>query len=355
MRVRRAHALLFSIEGNELVASNFLTRSSAAAGAAALDVLLRAADFIDLDPAPELQPLLDNAILVVEGSETAETDRRYAAEWSWGAIAGLYHFGIRDVPYLSAAAVPDYIAGRMEAMPQVPLYERNGSGAVALPDAGGGELARVLRARRSWRGFDRDAAITLEQLGDCLFAAAGITGFGRPEAPGLEPFPVKASPSGGARNPYEAYVYVQRVGGLARGIYHYSGLEHTLALVRDDKLPPVSAMLGGQEWFDGAAALVILCARFERTMWKYLHPAAYRVVLIEAGHIAQNVLLTAATLGLAAAPTAAITDAVAAHALRLASVTHSVVYAIGLGVRGASATVADITEIVPNERFACER
>ena len=36
------------------------------------------------------------------------------------------------------------------------------------------------------------------------------------------------TPSGGARNPYEAYVYVRNVEQLAPGMYHYSAAENSL-------------------------------------------------------------------------------------------------------------------------------
>ena len=41
------------------------------------------------------------------------------------------------------------------------------------------------------------------------------------------------TPSGGARNPYEAYVFARKVDGLEAGIYHYSALDHDLAKVSD--------------------------------------------------------------------------------------------------------------------------
>ena len=52
--------------------------------------------------------------------------------------------------------------------------------------------------------------------------------------------------------------------------------------------------------------IIFLVAYLERTMWKYSDSNAYRVVLIEAGHIGQNIMLAATQAGLSACPTAAL-------------------------------------------------
>ena len=86
------------------------------------------------------------------------------------------------------------------------------------------------------------------------------------------------TPSGGARNPYEAYVYVRRVTDIKPGIYHYSGLTNSLGFITDSALPEPGDILGEQSWFDDAAAVILLVANFERTWWKYPHPTGFRVV-----------------------------------------------------------------------------
>ncbi len=50
---------------------------------------------------------------------------------------------------------------------------------------------------------------------------------------------------------------------------------------------------GGQDWFSGASALILLVTSFARTAWKQGIPTVFRVVLIEARHVAQNMLLAA--------------------------------------------------------------
>ncbi len=143
--------------------------------------------------------------------------------------------------------------------------------------------------------------------------------------------PLKMTPSGGARNPFEAYVRVGNVDGIAPGFYHYSAVDQTLGLVAAAPNPPASALLCGQDWWDGAGAVIFLVANFRRTMWKYEHPMAYRAVLIEAGHIGQNVMIAATHHGLCAGPTAFVRDAMLEEILQLDRVMQSVVYALIVG------------------------
>ena len=143
------------------------------------------------------------------------------------------------------------------------------------------------------------------------------------------------TPSGGARNPYEAYVYARDVEGLAPGFYHYSAHDHDLGLVETNRMPKLSELVGGQDWADEMPCMIILCAMLERTMWKYDDPNAYRVVLIEAGHIGQNIMLAATRNGLSACPTAALNHATIRECVSLKRLTDAPVYALTLAVPGA--------------------
>ena len=79
------------------------------------------------------------------------------------------------------------------------------------------------------------------------------------------------------------------------------------------------------------AALIILVAHLQRTMWKYSHPMTYRAVLIEAGHIAQNIMIVASAGGLSTVPTAALGDTLLEKLLGL----NRVMQAVTCGNRGA--------------------
>jgi SagB-type dehydrogenase family enzyme len=208
------------------------------------------------------------------------------------------------------------------------LYTTNPPGALRLPAASRGGVFRWLAARRTARDF-RPGKIPLAALADCLHAGLGITGFGT--GPLGHRMPLKMTPSGGALNPYEAYVLAPRVAGLSPGVYHYSAVDGTLGLRARPPLPQASDLLCEQAWADGAAACIFLVANHERSMWKYGHPMVYRTVLIEAGHIGQNVMLAATQHGLSAAPSDFPRDARVEKLLGLDRIMQSVVYVLVLG------------------------
>jgi SagB-type dehydrogenase family enzyme len=368
--LRRATALVITLEGAALHAEAFLVRRRSPLSPMSVSLLLAfaaprpAADaFVGVrDPAEraevgaELLRLLDQGLLVAEGSPAAEEDAAYARAWRWGALAGYYHFGIKDTPYQPPAVVHAYLTQQAATDPAPPLYTPNPPGALHLPAPAltPAQLALLL-GRRSTRAF-AEAALPLQALADCLFAGLAIVGFGESGAPGEAALPLTPTPSGGARNPFEAYVVARAVEGLAPGVYHYAGVDQSLARVGSaGPPPPLEQLLGGQAWFAGAGAVVLLVARFERCMWKYPHATGFRVVLLEAGHIAQNLLLAATAHGLAAAPTCALSDRAVETLLGLDRVREAAVHAVALGVRGGPPSPADLAAVRPNPSLRLPR
>jgi len=67
-------------------------------------------------------------------------------------------------------------------------------------------------------------------------------------------------------------------------------------------------------------------------MWKHGDPNAYRVILIEAGHIGQNIMLAATEYVLTACPTAAINHARVKAMLGMGKITQAPIYALSLSV-----------------------
>jgi SagB-type dehydrogenase family enzyme len=142
--------------------------------------------------------------------------------------------------------------------------------------------------------------------------------------------PITMTPSGGARNPFELYVYARKVAGLKTGFYHYAALARDLGLVRAGRVD-VPEMLGGQQWPAQASAIVFLVAHFPRTMWKYHLPMAYRIVMMEAGFICQNIALAATYHGLSAVPSGALKESVIESYLGTPPLEAGVVFTMSLG------------------------
>jgi SagB-type dehydrogenase family enzyme len=74
-----------------------------------------------------------------------------------------------------------------------------------------------------------------------------------------------------------------------------------------------------------------MTAVFQRSMWKYRHARAYRVVLLDAGHLCQTFCLVATWLGLAPFCTAALKDTLIESHLGIDGISESVLYAAGVG------------------------
>src|SRR5438094_2730871 len=85
-----------------------------------------------------------------------------------------------------------------------------------------------------------------------------------------------------------------------------------------------------------AAALFLMTAVFPRTMWKYRVARAYRVVLLDAGHLCQTFCLVATWLGLAPFCTAALKDTLIEEDLRIDGIRESVLYVAGVGLPATS-------------------
>lgn len=364
VRVCRCRALSIEIEGGLWIARNPRARTQASIDDEELAILRGSAEpvavetlFDELPSAREsiarsVLRLIDANLLLVEGTDAARLDAHFASVWPWGSAAAAFHFGIKDPDYQKPDVVAGWLDQRQKDVTEVPLTKRHDSkratslGEPSLKDP----LLRRMRERRSCRAFDPTGSITLADLGDCLFAGLGIVGWFDSGVAGARPLPLSMTPSGGARNPYEAYVRVARVSSLRPGIHHYSGADHSLELVSEEE-PALGELLGGQDWFEAAAAVVVLVASFERVAWKYPHPGALRVVLLEAGHIAQNVLLAASARGLAAAPTCALSDSRIESALGLDGAVQSAVYAVALGAVSSEASDADPARVRYEPRF----
>jgi nitroreductase len=94
--------------------------------------------------------------------------------------------------------------------------------------------------------------------------------------------------------------------------------------------------------------LCVLAPRFHRNFWKYRnHPKAYRVCILDIGHLSQTLLLSATEQGLGSYVTAAINEADLERAFGLTHWTEGPLAICGIGVRGAT---MDTYELDPNRK-----
>lgn len=197
-----------------------------------------------------------------------------------------------------------------------------------LPAAAGG-LDAALLGRTTARSFG-GGEVALAALAKVLRCAYGVT---RDNEGTAFPRPFRAVPSGGALYPLEIYVAARRVDGLDPGLYHYDPEDHSLDVLRPgDAAGALAEHLVQGDLARAAAATLVVSAVFFRSTFKY-GDRGYRFVLLEAGHLAQNALLAAEGLGLAAAPVGGYFDRAVDRFLGLDGVDESAVYVLLVGTR----------------------
>jgi SagB-type dehydrogenase family enzyme len=192
-------------------------------------------------------------------------------------------------------------------------------------------LDRAL-AERTTAGAFAESNVSLEHLATILQHAYGIV---EPSSSGDFPFGSRDVPSAGALYPLELYVHAASVSGLAQGIYHFEPAAGVLRRFADGDCSDRFASSLAQPELARAAATVFTTVLFERTIGKY-GERGYRFALLEAGHVAQNMALCTAALGLAGTPIGGFFDYAVDELLEIDGVNHSTVYLFALGNRADS-------------------
>jgi SagB-type dehydrogenase family enzyme len=135
--------------------------------------------------------------------------------------------------------------------------------------------------------------VKLAELSRLLHASTGITDRRDPT------YAFRTVPSSGALFPIELYTVLFNVEGAPPGVYHYDVQRHRLELVRAGNFrQEVFQAAISQEMILHTGLVVVLTGLFARVQWKYVD-RSYRYVMLEAGHLGQNVYLAATALGLA--------------------------------------------------------
>lgn len=269
----------------------------------------------------------------------------YLEAFEYGATdqvepATLFHENSKYVPGwmgLERRSVAEFESGPLALTQALIDPDYAGSDLIELPapTRQSTSLHEALAARRSADGFD-GGALTIRNLGTVL-GAGGITAtvdidheaFARSHSKFL-----RAYPSAGALYPVELYVLSLDVASLPTGVYYYAPHHHGLRVLnRDESIPTRvdSAFLGiDSDGLDGPSAILVMTGAFWRSMAKY-GPRGYRYVLQESGHLGQNLLLAAATTGLAALPVGGFYDDEVDRILGIDGINEATLYGLALG------------------------
>ena len=162
-------------------------------------------------------------------------------------------------------------------------------------------LEEALVKRHSNRSF-LDRPIELAAVGQLLWAGQGM----RDRIGG------RTTPSASRRYPLDLYILTEA--GLA--LYLPEG--HALETVHPEDLrEPLHRAVYFQESIKEAPLIVVITAEFARADHQYGAARAERFVLIETGHVAQNILLQAYAMGLAGVAFGAFKDKQVSEVLQL--------------------------------------
>jgi len=172
-------------------------------------------------------------------------------------------------------------------------------------------LEQALAGRASVRSFAA-RTLALDELSQLLWAADGVNrGSGK-----------RTAPSAGATYPIELYVVT------AKQLLHYVPDGHRVEVLAEaDLLAPMRET--AQDFVADGAALFVITAVLERTTKKYA-ARGERFVHLEAGHVAQNILLQAVALGLGAVPVGSFDDEAVTQTLGLPG-DHAPLYLVPVG------------------------
>jgi SagB-type dehydrogenase family enzyme len=343
--IRRSPFLVTYWEHDEHLAYNYLTRSARPCSPLVVAILDAASEWTSRarvtravsklggarNVARAIEELIDDGTLE-DASLPPHPARDAVSEWeNWNPAAGFFHA-------YTQSAVPDLPSEDPDESPMLTLRDfpdttkQYDAPRIDLPRCADlGKLGTVLDRRRTWREFGK-RKLSIAEIGTLLGRTFGVSRWIEISADRW--VALKGTPSGGARHSIEAYLLAFGIDGLASGTYHYHPDLHALSAVRQ----PTSRRLlrrfyRSQTWFQDPAAVIVMTSVFARVQYKYPHPHAYRVVLLDAGHLSQTFALVATAMRLAPFCTAAFDVGAVERHLRIDGVSESALLLLGVGAK----------------------
>ncbi|WP_309304275.1 SagB/ThcOx family dehydrogenase [Pseudomonas sp. LS1212] len=243
-------------------------------------------------------------------------------DWGWDILSKIYHIGTKDIPYENTPIdenewATHYLAHCDEVLStSVPCenFDTIQSPLLKLPLPSNSlchlNLTDALTQRATRRVF-LNRPVTLENISTLLYFSLGYLKERNQSGNHLLPADLclrRSSPSGGGLNSAEGYLYARNVEGLKPGVYYYNPKSHALSLLNCSNQVHLGELLSGQHFSNNLPFGIFLTSRFDKMWWKYEHSRAYRMALIEVGHISQTFQLVATALGLSTWLTGAINE-----------------------------------------------
>jgi len=241
-----------------------------------------------------------------------------------------YEF-VEQTKYLNISE-SDQRQGKPQPPYELPLEE--GKPLIDLPnpekiDLGTYDLRKAIEIRRSLRRYTEDA-LSLEELSYLLWLTQGVKKFDEKRN-----VVWRTVPSAGCRHPFETYLSVNRVDGLAPGLYRFAAGQHKLvALDMDptfnDRL--TEACMNQRQVLTSAVTFIWAAVPY-RTVWRYSE-RSYRYLYLDAGHVCQNLHLAAESINCGICAIGAYDDDAADRLMGFNPPEMFVIYMASLGRRG---------------------
>ncbi|MEI8131640.1 MAG: SagB/ThcOx family dehydrogenase [Leptolinea sp.] len=189
------------------------------------------------------------------------------------------------------------------------------------------DVRQAMEQRATLRRYSQ-IELSLEELSYLLWITQGVKSITD------RPATARTVPSAGSRHAFETTILINRVGKLNPGLYRYSALKHLIYAVDlevgiNEKLTTACT---NQSHIRTSAATFFWSAEMNRMTWRYSE-RSYRYVLLDAGHVCQNLYLAAESIQCGVCAIAAYDDDLLNTALGVDGDSVITVYAATIGKR----------------------
>ncbi|MFA6078049.1 MAG: SagB/ThcOx family dehydrogenase [Candidatus Paceibacterota bacterium] len=193
---------------------------------------------------------------------------------------------------------------------------------IKLADNVDTKLFEILQKRTSDRKSLSSNVVTLEKISKILKCACG-------EIKRKDGSTHRTAPSGGGRYSIELYFLLfKEAEGLKTGVYHYGVENHQLELIEQKNFSEEDILsYQSDKWATVGSGMMCMTSVFDRFARKY-GSRGYRYMLLEAGHIGQNILLSGVENDLVFVPIGSSNDVRVESLLKIDGNSESLVYAM---------------------------
>lgn len=307
--------------------------------------ILKNSDHVD---SATISNFINNNIISKESKEPSK-------EWKWDILSKIFHIGTQNLkPDLAGGNYRDYLTKYFQFKQSIakekPVKIVNGN-RIKLPNPNLEALQNssfydALEKRKTCRNFFSQN-ISLEKISTILHICFGINNKISDES-----IKRRFAPSGGCLRSPEAYFLNLALDEIDKGIYYYDYFQNELVCIKCiDLKDEIGSILQGQELAEKLSFGIFVTSRFDLLSWKYKHSRAYRVALLDVGHVSQNFQLTATCLGIDSWITGAFNDKEINELLQLDNIDESVTFFLGGGIGDYNSYDPDFDEIRQTYHF----